>query len=829
FGTDAGLVDSANVTRGTDNAVVTLDYGMTVLEVQNRLEELYGAAGIHVDRDYDGEYTTTYKISAAGELAGLDLPELEWAENTDDTGLVVTSLDVSVDVGIDTIQDGTVNHTLNNVQTLTINGTSDFRLGLRLGNNPDDLSEITWTNSIAYDADADDVLAALANVLNPNGTINDQGRLFEDAAYDPSRPYTRNLTITQNDNVFTITFQGEYKDLLIDPLDIDVLVPANGTVALDTRINGINYYGLETLNIDLGSGDDTLQVKGSAAATITNLDTAAGDDTINIYNDDRSLDEVRGTLNIEAGAGTNTLNVDGSGDIVADPNVLITNAAITGLAPGVINYAGTDGNFAGGISIWSGTAGDTITVDSTHKADGVRTVTTLNTNQGVDDVTVSLDVSTDGFFVLNTQGGDDIVDASASSLPLVIFGGDGADDITGGTSEDIIFGDEGRVHYINEIGEIVTVLGTGAPSVGSTTDMTHLMNTKGVGLGGDVINGATWRVEIIESGAVKAAVSYTVIDETVESLTSIAAGLAVALEGHAGTAGYAVSADGNKLIISNMEDQAFDINLIPGSSGTAIDADPLVTSKGIALSGAAMNNETWTIEIKEGDIVTGTASYTVVDDSMETLAGIALELSTALNLDLAAKLVNGYTVTVEGDHLVVANTVGLPTFEISHNVRTEDRTDGVSREPAMIFTVNPAVGGGDTILAGEGEDFVLGGFGSDYVNMVIDPLTGDLVPAGTETGDDIIIGDSGSAQFTVDPTGTSSTLTNIETTDPAFGGDDFIFADGGSDVVLGGSGSDYVDAGTDQGSDIVVGDNGVVTFDASGQVTSAVTTTPDTG
>ena len=62
----------------------------------------------------------------------------------------------------------------------------------------------------------------------------------------------------------------------------------------------------------------------------------------------------------------------------------------------------------------------------------------------------------DGFFVLNTQGrdpaddfgiDDDTVDASESTLPLVIFGGMGDDDITGGQAEDIIFGDRGRVLF----------------------------------------------------------------------------------------------------------------------------------------------------------------------------------------------------------------------------------------------------------------------------------------------------------------------------------------------------------------------------------------------
>ncbi|MDD4986866.1 MAG: hypothetical protein PHQ43_14045, partial [Dehalococcoidales bacterium] len=94
FGTNAGLADSAYVTRDADSAVVTLDYSMTEAEVQAQLEELYGTAGVHVDAVTDG-HTIIYRISAAGELAGLNLPALEWAENINTTGLAVGDLDIS--------------------------------------------------------------------------------------------------------------------------------------------------------------------------------------------------------------------------------------------------------------------------------------------------------------------------------------------------------------------------------------------------------------------------------------------------------------------------------------------------------------------------------------------------------------------------------------------------------------------------------------------------------------------------------------------------------------------------------------------------------------
>jgi hypothetical protein len=117
-----------------------------------------------------------------------------------------------------------------------------------------------------------------------------------------------------------------------------------------------------------------------------------------------------------------------------------TTTQITGLnmgAPGVVY-----GNLEG-LDIFLGSGGDTFNVNSTMKRnDGFQVVTMLSNGAGDDDVTVTLSADTDGMFSVNGEAGNDTIGGSGSTLPLVIFGGPGDDTLTGGTGNDIIFGDD---------------------------------------------------------------------------------------------------------------------------------------------------------------------------------------------------------------------------------------------------------------------------------------------------------------------------------------------------------------------------------------------------
>ncbi len=149
----------------------------------------------------------------------------------------------------------------------------------------------------------------------------------------------------------------------------------------------------------------------------------------------------------EAAIAGDTVLVDAVGDAIR----------IAGLATGTITYR-TDGTFADGITVWTGSGADMITVSATHRAPGVRTVTFLNTGLGNDVVTVDLDAGSDDLLVLNTQGGIQHV------LPA-------AGEVVGVTVDGLAIAAAAWVAYNGSVGLLT------APQPGSTISVTSRTTT----------------------------------------------------------------------------------------------------------------------------------------------------------------------------------------------------------------------------------------------------------------------------------------------------------------------------------------------------------------
>ena len=97
-------------------------------------------------------------------------------------------------------------------------------------------------------------------------------------------PHTTNFAVTRIGNALLFSFQGEHRFYRLHPVEIGTAsltingLTAAASIALADREDGINYYNVTTLNIDLGSGSDTFNVQGTTATT--NLKTHDGNDRI---------------------------------------------------------------------------------------------------------------------------------------------------------------------------------------------------------------------------------------------------------------------------------------------------------------------------------------------------------------------------------------------------------------------------------------------------------------------------------------------------------------------------------------------------------------------
>lgn len=802
-----------------------LNYDLSATQLASALNALLNSTGIRVEKYRNTSKTVTYTITFGGDLAGQNVGSLAWGETAETTGLVAAA-DSSVNVAVVTHRDGTTVPQVNTVQTLTIDATGGtFRLGVQLDSESlaavsrglanvmpaylptiPSTGDTVLTAAIDFDIGAAELAKYLDPILNPNNSDN-------------GLPHTRNFAVSKVGNVFVFTFQGEHAALGFDAADIQnaLILDAGGSTVpgaaiLETRTHGINYYAVEQLDIDLGSGHDVFNVQGTTS--VTNLNLHDGQDKVLISSAaDRSVDTIAGydflpghldlilgRLNIDAGSGTGqVLMISDEASTVGDPDVRISDLKpnvsfpdseiyLTGLAPAGVSYqSASDGDYAGGITIWTGRGADHIVIDGTHERAGLRTITTLNTNDGEDDVTVDLSAGTgtlarDGFFVLNTEADNDVVDASQSTLPLVLFGGSGElDKIRGGQGDDVIFGDVSRVLFFDH-----------TPTDDESADLASLEAAAAVVIGhagpGDRTEGALHNIRLELEAEVTVGGRDTIIGE-----------------------------DGKDLIFGQMGD-----DLILGDGGlVSYDATGLVpvfaetsnpdTGNDDVITAGEGNNQV-AGGFGTDDITTGGGRDFILGDNgqFEFNLGNVVRVRTTDVVDNTGG--RDLIRAGEGDNIVLAGngndevTAGSGSnLIVGDNGEARYADDGLVLLTVLSLATN--VGGDDEITTGDGADIVVAGIGSDTVN------------AGN--GDNVVIGDNGGIRFDgVDAN--PVTLDEVKSTAPADGGGDDVITTGtGNDIIIGGDndgtgadpdypGAEILSAG--EGNNVVLGDNGVVTL-----------------
>ncbi|HSF98236.1 MAG TPA: Calx-beta domain-containing protein [Ornithinibacter sp.] len=583
---------------------------------------------------------------------------------------------------------------------------------------------------------------------------------------------------------FVIGFRGEVNE---DPLHpVTIRLDALGTAAPATdasRRDGVEYRGLEALNLALGSGHDVLTVRGTLP--LTNVTFGAGDDRVYISSTADvdltgrpqflagDLDAVEGTLNLDLGTGRHTLLVSDEGTNVADPNVLVTDVAaaaiardadlaangeifVVGLAPAGISYrAAASGTFADGIRIWAGGGADTITIDGTHQRTGVRTTTWLNTGLGDDTVTVALTQGQDGFFVLNTQGPNDNVLGLATDL----------DDGDEPVSKDAVVS--------------VTVNGSVVDPqryvVSSRLDLVGLFDSlvpgDAVVVTVDTVTAAQFRVSgpfvldlaTLGIGAHELVGHRIWVNGVLVGPTSVSGSVVTIAAG--------TQRDGEPshvlVEVTRRHTESFGVPQASGSDDDTVDA----TGSTLPLVIIGGQGEDEIDSGSGGDIVIGDRGRVLwFTPGALPLTGLGSAVLTAAQLE-----------QLEAVAVAVSGHGGLG-----------DTTDGVEgRLVGLVITVDPSIGGKDIVTTGLGFDTVLGGAGGDDIE--------------TGEGIGIVLADHGFVDFVL-LDGAPADLDRIWSTDLGYGGDDIVTTGNGDDVVFGGNGADTITGG--DGRNIVLGDNG---------------------
>jgi Ca2+-binding RTX toxin-like protein len=704
-------------------------------------------------------------------------------------------------------------------------------------------------------------------------------------------------------------------------------VTEHATATVATRESGFNYYGIKILNLDLGSGDDVINVQGTSA--ITNLNLGDGDERIYVsstanFDLDTTTDflrghlnDVDGMLNINAGAGRHLLLISDESATIGDDNVLVTDTfataaarseahpSVTGealltteiyifdLAQGSITFkADAAANFAEGITIWSGFGADTIKIDGTHYrnqldgSDVIRTVTTLNTGLGNDHITVDLDAGEDDFFVLNTQGpydlflamtdNDTVVASSTaignvfdSTLPLIVFGGQGDDAITTGSANDIVFGDRGEIWYYDEVGTLVTHLGNGGPGdltdgvvrapvriftvdslIGGNDNITT-NNGQDIVLGGinnDTVNVGEGNNIVLGDGGF---IDYVTDDDDRTDIDRI-----WTTEADHGGNDNITSGSGDDIIIAG-EDGEVVVNdqvYSPANVTRKVVAD--LTDGDVVVAGNGQN-----LVFGDNGLITSAVSdlnrfgnqpITLgLVEAIESLIGGSDNITTGSGNDIVVGGIDADTINAGDGQNIVLGDSGYIDWTAAEIARVY--ADGTTALPGTlagddenaadidrIWTVAPDHGGKDNITTGSGDDIIIAGEdGEIVVDAIVDGSThvaryvipafdGDVVYAGD--GRNLVFGDNGNISASAEDAprfgAQAITLGEVASITPLIGGSDTIVTGIGADIIIGGIDADGIVAnyGEDvtnpinplrpDGNNIVIGDSGVIDWAA---------------
>ena len=164
----------------------------------------------------------------------------------------------------------------------------------------------------------------------------------------------------------------------------------------------LTHSGLESLALNLGSGNDAVTISATAPGISTTIAGGAGDDIVSVSGAGANLDSILSPLSLDGGLGFNILLLDDSADLTGD----VATMTPTGIGQG---------------------KGDTLFGPGGSLADSSFTLLTLTLGLGDDILTLS--GSSAGTLVMG-EGDDVLALADQAALSGTIDGGSGNDTVS---------------------------------------------------------------------------------------------------------------------------------------------------------------------------------------------------------------------------------------------------------------------------------------------------------------------------------------------------------------------------------------------------------------
>lgn len=594
----------------------------------------------------------------------------------------------------------------------------------------------------------------------------------------------------------TVTGASSYDTLNLD--DTGDTGAATGTLTSSTMTGGffgangsLSYSNIRSLNVNLGSGADTLNVTGTSSATTINM--SLGTNTVNVGSNEPAaggvLNTIKGALFI-VGGGTTTLNVDDTGD--GGATGILTASALKGLgmvASG-ITYSGLSV-----LTISLGNDGNIFTINNTYKS----TTTTLNSGAGSDTV----DLETDsGTTVINGQGGGDTIN-------VVNDGGATTINESSGNNIINIQGTGATTNVNTSSGSNTINIGSKAPALtGNLNAIQGAINIAGSGT--DTVNVGDTGSSIAQTGQL-----------TSTTLTGLGMGEGITSYSGLQSLNILLGSGGNTFnILSTYSATVTTVDTGTGVNAVNITSNAPATTGGV-VSGIAgeliINGQGFdTVNLNDtGDSAGGTLTQTTTTLSGLGMGpnGIVYSSIETLNISLGA---GNDTVFIQGNP-------ALTTENLNTGAGANIISIGSQAQSTIVTDTNPADGNtteGEATNTGSVLDNVMGvinitGSGNDTLNVDDSGSTTAaeggmwankiefLSPATYYTTLQVTITFTGLAyanislsqaadEFVVTDTFTSASTTPVIVIDGNGGGDTFLIFDSHAVMTInGGSGDDF--------------------------------------